>query len=205
MILPPMSRNCHHHKIININLLPITVTHLVRTINGLIPQVDNILYQCGRLSLWFYLSMVKIISKLWFHHFQRSRHFWSFTVTFDTGQFQGEVKQTLFKSKKESICNHRLNFPLDPSLSDWDMIKPDMDPEPSSSNGSNPDFYLLKLVLNEPVCWCTGTVRKCTKLYQLVPKNFQIAIFVLTLYRCDTGLKHELLILERIPALYITL
>ena len=91
-------------------------------------------------------------------------HFWHWPIL-----GWGEIDP--IQIKKESICNHRLNFPLDPSLSDWDMIKPDMDPEPSSSNGSNPDFYLLKLVLNEPVCWCTGTVRKCTKPYQLVPEK----------------------------------
>ena len=39
------------------------------------------------LSLWFYWSMDEIISKLWFHHFQRSRQLWSLTVTFVTGRF----------------------------------------------------------------------------------------------------------------------
>ena len=76
-----------------------------------------------------------------------------------------------------------------------------MDPE-SSSNGSKPDFYLLKLV-----CTRTDVLEQCTPVYEKVPKDFKkyFAIFVLTLYRCDTGLKHELWILERIPALYITL
>ena len=87
-------------------------------------------------------------------------HFWHWPIL-----GWGEIDP--IQVKKESICNHRLNFPLDPSLSDWDMIKPDMDPEPSSSNGSNPDFYLLKLV------W-TGMnqfllVLQCTKVYKTVP------------------------------------
>ena len=75
------------------------------------------------------------------------------------------------------------------------MMNPDMD--------SNPDFYLLKLEQNKIL-----VLKKCTKMSEHVRvgtkqdhKKFSkwFAICVLTLYRCDTGLKHELLILENLP------
>ena len=130
--------------------------------------VIEVYFRSHSLSLWFYWSMVKIIRNSGFT-FSKIASLLVFVCHFCHWPISGWGEIDLSSQKGAFYCNHCLNFPLEPSLSDWDMMNPDMD--------SNPDFYLLKLDWSKIKFWYLKNVRKCLNAYDLVPhrttKSFQ--------------------------------